>query len=30
VVFALGMFSMTRLEMFLRAKRMLAEARGSA
>jgi hypothetical protein len=27
VVFALGLFSMTRLEMFLRARRLLAEAR---
>lgn len=27
VVFVLGMFSMTRLEMFLRAKRMLADVR---
>ena len=30
VVFALGMFSMTRLEMFLRARRMLAEVRTGA
>jgi hypothetical protein len=30
VVFALGMFSMMRLEMFLRARRMLAEARAGA
>lgn len=28
VVFALGLFSMTRLEMFLRARRMLTEVRG--
>lgn len=30
VVFALGLFSLTRLEMFIRARRMLAEARSSA
>lgn len=30
VVFALGLLTMTRLEMFLRARRMLAEARGAA
>ena len=30
VVFALGLFSATRLEMFLRAKRMLNEVRGGA
>lgn len=30
VVFALGLFSLTRLEMFLRARRMLAQARGGA
>lgn len=30
VAFALGMFSMTRLEMYLRAKRLLEEARGRA
>ena len=28
IAFALGMFSLTRLEMYLRAKRMLEEARG--
>jgi hypothetical protein len=29
IAFALGMFSLTRLEMYLRAKRMLEEVRGS-
>jgi hypothetical protein len=29
VVFALGLFSATRLEMFLRARRLLAEARAA-
>jgi hypothetical protein len=28
IAFALGMFSLTRLEMYLRAKRLLEEARG--
>ena len=28
IAFALGMFSVTRLEMYLRAKRLLEEARG--
>jgi membrane protein CcdC involved in cytochrome C biogenesis len=30
IAFALGMFAMTRLEMYLRAKRLLEEARGRA
>lgn len=30
IAFALGMFTLTRLEMYLRAKRMLEEARGRA
>jgi len=30
VVFALGLFSMTRFEMFVRARRLLAEARAAA
>jgi len=30
IAFALGMFTLTRLEMYLRAKRLLEEARGSA
>ena len=30
IAFALGMFSLTRLEMYLRAKRLLDEARGRA
>lgn len=30
IAFALGMFSLTRLEMYLRAKRLLEEARGRA
>jgi membrane protein CcdC involved in cytochrome C biogenesis len=30
IAFALGMFSLTRLEMYLRAKRLLEEARGGA
>ena len=30
IAFALGMFSLTRLEMYLRAKRMLEEVRGRA
>jgi hypothetical protein len=30
IAFALGMFSLTRLEMYIRAKRLLDEARGSA
>jgi len=30
IAFALGMFSLTRLEMYLRAKRMLEEVRGQA
>lgn len=30
IAFALGMFSLTRVEMYLRAKRMLEEARGGA
>ena len=30
IAFAVGMFSLTRLEMFIRAKRLLDEARGSA
>lgn len=30
IAFALGMFSMTRLEMYLRGKRLLEEARGRA
>ena len=29
IAFALGMFTLTRLEMYLRAKRLLEEARGS-
>jgi len=30
IAFALGMFSLSRLEMYLRAKRMLEEVRGQA
>jgi membrane protein CcdC involved in cytochrome C biogenesis len=30
IAFALGMFTLTRLEMYLRAKRLLEEARGRA
>jgi hypothetical protein len=30
IAFAIGMFSLTRLEMYLRAKRLLEEARGQA
>jgi hypothetical protein len=30
IAFALGMFTMTRVEMYLRAKRLLEEVRGRA
>jgi membrane protein CcdC involved in cytochrome C biogenesis len=30
IAFALGMFTLTRLEMYLRARRLLEEARGRA